>query len=273
MIAVDKIRKKEIHMSIAIITGASSGIGAEFARQIYATGAVDELWLVARRGERMRALAEEIGCPAKIIEADLCTGDGIEAVRTALEECESTVGYLVNAAGFGDLGTYDELEEIEVRRMIELNITALVLITNMVIPYMERGGRIIELGSASAFMPLPAFNVYASSKAFVLNYTKALNYEIRKHGIRATCFCPIWVATEFIGKAARADRTEPKKFKPLLDCKRAVRGCMRASKRGKAVYVTNWYARLEHLLSKLLPTAVLSRIWVGMLNRDISKER
>ena len=259
-------------MSVAIITGASSGIGAEFARQIYAAGGVEELWLIARRGERMRALADEIGCPAKIIEADLCTDHGLESVRTALAESSPRVGYLVNAAGFGDLGTYDELDETAVRRMIDLNIKALVIITNMVIPYMERGGRIIELGSASAFMPLPAFNVYASSKAFVLNYTKALNYEIKKHGIRATCFCPIWVETEFIGKAARGDRTEPKKFTPLLNCKRAVRGCMRASRRGRAVYVTNWYAKLEHLLAKLLPTAFLSRIWVGMLNRDISKE-
>lgn len=260
-------------MSVAIITGASSGIGAEFARQIYSSGDVDELWLIARRKERMEALGEELGAKYKVIEADLCTEAGIEAVRTALLESVPSVRYLVSAAGFGDLGTYDELEEAQVRRMIDLNITALVLITNMVIPYMERGGRIIELGSASAFTPLPAFNVYASTKSFVLHYTRALNYEIKKNGIRATCFCPIWVDTEFIGKAARHDRTEPKRYWPLLNCERAVRGCLKAARRGRALYVTNWYARLQHLLSKIAPSALGSRIWVGMLNKDITKER
>ena len=259
-------------MSIAIITGASSGIGAEFARQIYAGGGVDELWLVARRRERMEALGEEIGARVKIIEADLCTAEGIDAVRAALLSEKPKVKYLVSAAGFGDFGTYSEIDEVSVSRMIDLNAKALVLITNMVIPYMERGGRIIELGSASAFSVLPAFNVYASTKAFVLSYTRALNYEIKKDGLRATCFCPIWVNTEFIGKASRGDRTEPKKYWPLLDCKRAVAGCLKAAKRGRALYVTNWYARLMHLLSKIAPSALTSRVWVGMLNRDITKE-
>ncbi len=260
-------------MSIAIITGASSGIGAEFARQIYACGEVDELWLIARRRERMEALGAEIGARVKIIEADLCTTEGIGAVRAALDEGSPSVKYLVSAAGFGDFGTYAEIDEADVARMIDLNAKALVLITNMVIPHMERGGRIIELGSASAFAALPAFNVYASTKSFVLHYTRALNYEIKKDGICATCFCPIWVDTEFIGKAARGERTEPKKYWPLLDCKRAVAGCLRAARRGRVLYTTNWYARLMHLLSKIAPAALASRVWVGMLNKDITKEK
>ena len=167
-------------MSIAIITGASSGIGAEFARQIYALGGVDELWLVARRRERMEALGEQIGARVKIIEADLCTTEGIDAVREALLLRKPSVTYLVSAAGFGDFGTYDEIDEVDVARMIDLNVKALVLITNMVIPYMERGGRIIELGSASAFSVLPAFNVYASTKAFVLHYTQEVYHLVTK---------------------------------------------------------------------------------------------
>lgn len=256
-------------MGIAIITGASSGIGAQFARELRRTEGIDEFWLVARREERMRALGEELGTRVKIIEADLTTEEGVSALRLALEDEKPTVGYLVNAAGFGSFGTYGEVEEREVASMIDLNVKALVLITHMVIPYMERGGRIIELGSASAFTPLPAFNVYASTKAFVVHYTKALNFELREKGIRATCFCPGWVKTEFIDKATTGERTEPKGFSPLLDCERVVRGCVKAARRGRAMYVVGLYTKLQHLLYKLLPSSLLSRIWCGMLNRRL----
>ncbi len=256
-------------MGLAIITGASSGIGAQFARELKAREGINEFWFVARREERMYALADELGVDARIIEADLATDDGIEKLRLALEEEKPTVKYLVNAAGFGSFGTYAEVEAGEVASMIDLNVKALVLITHMVIPYMERGGRIIELGSGSAFTPLPAFNVYASTKAFVLHYTKALNYEIRGLGLTATCFCPGWVKTEFIGKATAGERTEPKNFAPLLDCERVVRGCVRAARRGKPMYVVGLYTKFQHMLYKLLPTGLLSRLWCGMLNRRV----
>lgn len=256
-------------MGIAIITGASSGIGAQFARELKRSEGITEFWFVARREERMRSLAEELGVSARIIEADLATDGGVEKLRATLAEHRPSVKYLVNAAGFGSFGIYSELEDQEVASMIDLNVKALVLITHMVLPYMERGGRIIELGSGSSFTPLPAFNVYASSKAFVLHYTKALNYEIRHLGLRATCFCPGWVKTEFIGKATAGERTEPKKFSPLLDCERVVRGCVRAARRGKAMYVVGLYTKLQHLLFKLLPDCILSRLWCGMLNRRL----
>ena len=144
-------------MSVAIITGASSGIGAEFAKG-YA-GRVDELWLVARRRERMVELGESLGVKYRVITADLCTSEGIDSLRHTLESEKPKVKYLVNAAGFGDFGAFDEISENKVEMMIDLNVKALVLITHMTIPYMERGGRIIQLGSGSCFTPLPYFNV------------------------------------------------------------------------------------------------------------------
>lgn len=256
-------------MGIAIITGASSGIGAQFARELKKSLGINEFWFIARREEKMRELAEELDVKAKIIEADLASDKGIDTVRAALEEEKPIVSYLVNAAGFGNFGTFAELPEREAASMIDLNCKALVLITHMVIPYMERGGRIIEMGSGSCFTPLPAFNVYAASKSFVLHYTKALNYEIHSLGLRATCFCPGWVKTEFIGKATMGERTEPKKFSPLLDCEHVVRGCVKAARRGKAMYVVGMFTKFQHLLFKLLPDCILSRLWCGMLNKKI----
>ncbi len=257
-------------MAIAIITGASSGIGEEFAKQLHTTEGIDEFWFVARRKERMEALRDRLGVKARIITADLTTEDGVNVVRDALEEEKPQIKYLVNAAGFGNFGTFEEIPESDVVKMIDLNVKALVLITHIAIPYMERGGRIIELGSGSCFTPLPAFNVYASSKSFVLHYTKALNFEIRKYGLRATCFCPGWVETEFLGKAtANSDVTMPKSMKPLLSCERVVKKCVRASRRGKTMCVTNWYTKLQHMLFKLTPDSFLSRTWLGMLTKKI----
>ena len=256
-------------MTVAIITGASSGIGAEFARG-YASR-VDELWLVARRADRMEALAKELSVKCRIITADLAKKEGIEAIRAALEAEKPEVKYLVNAAGFGDFGAFDEIDESKVEMMIDLNVKSVVLITHMVVPYMQRGGRIIQLGSGSCFTPLPYFNVYSSGKVFVLHYTKSLNFELKKYGVRATCFCPGWVHTEFLGKAtAKAGVTRPRDnaMKPLLDCKKVVKGCIKAADKGRAMYVTNWYTKMQHLLFKILPDPILTHLWLGMLEKE-----
>jgi len=253
------------YMSIAIITGASSGIGSEFARQLKSMAGVEEFWFIARRTEKMEALRDELGVKAKIISADLSLPEGIDAVREALSAEKPTVRFLVNAAGFGNFGAFDQIPENDIVKMIDLNDKALVLITHMTIPYMERGGRIIELGSGSCFTPLPNFNIYASSKIFVLHYTKALNYEIKKYGLRATCFCPGWVETEFLGKATARDTvTKPKSMKPMLKCKDVVRRCVKASIKGRTMCVTNWYTKLQHLLFKTVPDNILTNLWMGM---------
>ena len=152
--------------------------------------------------------------------------------------------------------------------MIDLNVKALVRITHMTVPYMERGGRIIEMGSASCFTPLPGFNVYASSKAFVLHYTKALNYELRPYGVRATCFCPGWVRTEFLPLATSVPGVPvPRATKPLLEVETVVACCIRAAVRGRTMCVTNWYTKLQHLLFKLLPDPLLTKMWLRMLTK------
>lgn len=259
-------------MSVAIITGASGGIGSEFARQLNKLGVIDEFWFVARNESRMQALADELGVKAKIISADLTTMDGINKVRSALEEEKPSVSFLVNASGFGNYGAFDEISEDEIIKMIDLNAKALVLITHMTVPYMERGGRIVELGSGSCFTPLPYFNVYSSSKVFVLHYTKSLNYELRKYGVRATCFCPGWVDTEFLGKSLANGNTHPKSMKPLLKCEDVVRRCVKASLKGRVMCVTNWYTKLQHLTFKLLPDKLLTGAWLGMLVKDENKD-
>lgn len=252
-------------MGIALITGASSGIGREFAKQLKESWGIEEFWLVARRKDRMEALAEELSIKARIISADLCTEEGVAAVREVLESEKPEIKVLINAAGFGKFGAHDQISERDTARMIDLNCKALVLITHMCLPYMEKGGRIIEMGSGSCFTPLPNFNVYAASKSFVLHYTKALYYEVKKYGVTATAFCPGWVHTEFLD-AAGVDQSvnHPKQTKPLLNVETVVRGCLRAAKKGKKMFVTNWFTKMQHMLFKIVPDGILSRLWLKM---------
>ena len=258
-------------MSTAVITGASSGIGRAIALKLRDIAGIRKFWLIARNEERLREPERELGegCECKIISADLAAEEGIELYRTALTEEKPEISFLVNAAGLGTFGAFDTLSEKTVRTMIDVNITATVLITHMSVPYIKRGGRIIELGSGSCFTPLPHFNIYSSSKVFVLHYTKSLNYELRPYGIRATCFCPGWVETPFLPKSLDAPGAYvPKKMSPLLDVDRVSEGCVRASIKGKTMYVTNWYTKLQRVLFKLLPDPILTRMWLGMLKKN-----
>ena len=260
-------------MSLAIITGASSGIGREFAFKLRDLAGVDEFWLIARNTDRLNAVAEELSVKCKIISADLTKKEGIKKYREALEAEKPEISYLVNAAGFGVFGAFDTLDESKVEGMIDLNIKASVLITHMSVPYVRKGGRIIELGSGSAFTPLPHFNVYAASKAFIVHYTKALNFELKPYSVRATCFCPGWVETAFLAKSLDAPGAYvPKKFSPVLNPEKIVKGCVKASVKGKRMYVTGWYTKMQHMLYKFMPSALLSKIWLGMLRKNDSKE-
>jgi short-subunit dehydrogenase len=254
-------------MSVAIITGASSGLGREFALQLYRANEVDEFYLIARREDRLKELKNELDGKAKVISADLTTSEGINKIREALISDKPDVKYLINASGFGKFGDYSEISEEETERMIDLNVKASVLITHMTIPYMKKGSHIIELGSGSCFTPLPNFNVYAAGKSFILHYTKALKYEIKPLGITATAFCPGWVDTEFLGKATEIDGAKgpkAKAIKPLLRADKVVAKAIRDAKRGRVMSVTNWYTKLQHLLFKILPDCLLTKAWLGM---------
>ncbi len=259
-------------MRVALITGASSGIGREFALQLYRSGEADFFYIIARRRQRLDMLASELDGKAKIIEADLSRREDIDRIAAILADDKPSVRYLVNAAGYGKFGDWSEINDDDVCGMIDVNVKALVLMTNTVIPYMERGGHIIQMGSASCFTPLPSFNVYASSKAFVLHYTKALKYELRDKKISVTAFCPGWVDTEFLGVAKdKSDVRMPREMKPLLRADRVVRGALKAAKHGRVMYVTNSFTKLQHLLSKILPDCILTKIYLGMLTKPKEK--
>lgn len=192
-------------MRIILITGASSGLGAEFARQIdKGRDLFDEFWLVARRKDRLEDLAGDLSHKSRVFPLDLMDKSSMSVLKNALEEKNIVVSLLVCAAGMGVQGRIDEFCEADNDKMIDLNCRAAVDITGLCIPYMKPGGRIIEICSTAGFHPMPGLGVYSASKAFLLTYTKELHYEMIKKGINVTAVCPYWIKdTEFIPKSKK----------------------------------------------------------------------
>lgn len=208
---------------VAIITGASSGLGREFARQLDARQVADELWLVARNEKALTDVAGELDTPSRAVAADLTSEADIANIRATLSAEDPRVTFLVNAAGFGKFGDWQTISDAAVDSMIDLNCRGLVDMTRATLPYMERGSRIIQVASAAAFTPLPHMNVYAATKSFVLHYTRALRWELHGTGITATALCPTWVKTGF-EKVARTSGGGPRRGAPPRRADAAGRG-------------------------------------------------
>ena len=189
---------------VAIITGASSGLGRECARQLDAQQVADELWLVARNEKALTDVAGELDTPSRAVAADLTSEADIANIRATLSAEDPRVTFLVNAAGFGKFGDWQTISDAAVDSMIDLNCRAAVDVTDAAFPYLHPGSQVLEICSTAGFQPIPGLNVYAATKAFLLSYTQTLHYELSPAGIHVTAVCPYWVKdTEFIGIAEK----------------------------------------------------------------------
>lgn len=188
-------------MKIAVITGASSGMGLEFAKAIDTEETLDEIWLIARRRERLEELAKKLRTPARVLPMDLGDPASFEEYKKLLEEEKPLISTLCNVAGFGRFALFTETPLDVNLSMIDINDKALVAMTQLSLPYMKRGSRVINLDSLSAFQPVPYQCIYGSTKAFVLSFSRALNVELEPRGIRVMAVSPGWVKTEFFEHA------------------------------------------------------------------------
>jgi uncharacterized protein len=194
----------------ALITGASAGLGAEYAK-LFAVDRHDVV-LVARRRDRLEALSKELrgthGIKAHAIDADLAAPDGTRRVLEEVKRLGLEVGFLVNNAGFGTSGAFEKLDLKRELEMVQVNIVALMTLTRELLPGMiaRKRGRILNVGSTAGFQPGPFMAAYYASKAFVNSFTEALAYELRGTGVTATVSCPGATATEF-STVAGTDRS------------------------------------------------------------------
>lgn len=246
-------------MNIAVITGASAGMGREFAVQLDRQQKYDEIWVIARRGDRLLTLSGALRAKVRPIPLDLTANGSIRLYKDLLAQLQPTVKTLVNAAGFGLFGNFADLPLEEQLNMVDLNCGALVAMTHVTLPYMEKGSEIYEFASIASMQPIPFLNIYAATKAFVKSFTRALNRELRPRGIRAMAICPCWVDTEFFDRANQYARIPY--YSHIWNARDVVRTAVRDMRRGKDVSVHGTSIKAQYLMAKLLPHKLIMDIW------------
>jgi hypothetical protein len=238
-----------MHKKIAIVTGASSGLGVEFAKQIDKKKILDEIWLVARREQNLKEVARQLKKSKGIIlKTDLTKKQDIQKLIKKLEKEKPNLRLLVNNAGFGKKGYFQKILLKTQQEMIELNVKALVTLTYEGIKYMTKGSEIIQVASTAGFAPLPGFNVYSATKAFVLNFANALNEELKSKGIHTIAVCPGPVKTEF------TKRSEGKSIIPKeATAKKVVAKALKDLKKKRWTSIYSFRIKILAMIMKLLP--------------------
>ena len=243
---------------IAIVTGASSGMGREMVYLLADRfAALEEIWVIARRRDRLEELVGNVPVSLRILPLDLMNEEDLGALSVLLKREEPNVKILVNGAGYGKTGAVGTIRQDLSTGMVRLNDEALVAVTEMVLPYISRNSRIIEFASAAAFMPQPGFAVYAASKAFVLSYSRALSAELKKRNIYVTAVCPGPVETEFFGIALNGGKLAPIKKLTMADPKKVAKKALTDSMKGKRMSVYGPWMKAFYVLCKIVPAEVL----------------
>jgi len=248
-------------MKTAIITGASSGLGWELARQMEDVfPEIECYWLIARRADRLESLAISLpGRSTVCLPMDLCDPMSFVSLRDRLAAEKPEISLLVNCAGCGYLGRVGEMDTATQTRMVDLNVRALTAVTNIVVPFMAEGGRILNVSSIASFCPNPRMTVYSSTKAYVSSFTVGLNEELRRRKISVTAVCPGPMPTEFLPLAGVTGHSSTFEFLPYCDQIRVAGGALRAAKAGRTIYTPKLIYKAYRLLAKLTPSKLLVR--------------
>lgn len=256
-------------MRIAIVTGASSGMGREFVRQLHNYIQPDEIWAVARRSAALEALASETAIPVRPIVLDLGKEKSFQQFADLLDAEKPEVELLVNAAGFGKFGDFEAIPLEDDLSMIDLNCKALVAMTRIVLPYMHRGSHILQLDSLSAFQPVPYITTYGATKAFVLSYTRSCNAELKPRGIRMMAMNPAWVKTEFFNHAFQTNN-KVQYFNYVYEAEDVVAtGLKDLYKSKKDISIHGLPVKLQVLGVKLLPHSLVMKVWMNQQKKPL----
>jgi hypothetical protein len=259
-------------MKIAVVTGASSGMGREAVIQIADRfGGIEEIWVIARRRNSLEELCREVPVPLRIFSLDLMEENSLDILDWELKQRMPEVKILVNAAGYGKIGDVGTMDLSEEAGMVRLNCEALCGITHLMLPYMSNHSRILMFASAAGFLPQPGFAIYAATKAFVIHYSRGLNTELRSRDIVVTAICPGPVATEFFAVAETHAKMASYKKKVMANPRRVVRRALRDSMMGKTLSIYGPAMKGFWLLCKILPHGLILQMLERMTTGEESK--
>ncbi len=249
-------------MNIAVITGASSGMGAYFAEWTdKLRDDIDEIWLIARREDKLKEVSKKLNKKVKIVPLDITLKESYSAFSRLLESEKANVRLLINNAGYGKLGVFDDIATDDNIGMIRLNCEALTVMSSLTLPYMTKGAEIINSCSIASFAPNTRMAVYSSTKAYVLSLSRAMREELKKREINVLAVCPGPMDTEFLGVAG-IDKGKSRTFDTLPRVNPSViaRKSIIASKNRKAVYTNRLFYKFYRLLAKLLPHSLVMKM-------------
>ena len=247
-------------MKIAVITGASSGMGREFVIQLDQQQSFDEIWVIARRRDRLEALQSDVKSKIRPICLDLTKEESIVEYQKLLEEHKPEVAVLVNASGFGRFAAFEDIDLETQYRMIDLNVKAYVGITYATLPYLREESEVYQLDSLSSFQPVPYIGVYGATKAFVLSFSRALNVELKKKKIHVMAVCPGWVKTEFFDHAV-TDESVITYYNKFFTAEEVITRALKDMKRRRDVSICGFSVRAQVFFTKLLPHKLVMKIW------------
>jgi short-subunit dehydrogenase len=248
----------------ALVTGASAGIGREFARQL--TGRARSLVLVARRVERLEELRDELSrrdpnLNVHIRAVDLSQASEVEELYQWLEREKIAIDFLINNAGLGDRGVFATAEPQRVREMLAVNVAALTMLTRALLPEMikKKRGAVLNVSSSAGFLPVGGLAVYAATKAYVTSFSEAVRTEVHGTGVTVSALCPGPVHTEFSQVAGRNSARREKSGPEFthVSVEEVVRAGLRAIERDKPLVIPGVIMKIAMLLVRLTPMPLL----------------
>ena len=249
-------------MKIAVITGASAGLGTEFVRAaIKMRPDLEEIWVIARRGERLQELKKELGEKIRPLALDITDTAAQEEYTALLKDADAKVVLLINNAGFGKLGSFDELTSEENGGMVRLNCEALTVWSSITLPFMPDGSEIINSCSIASFAPNIRMAVYCSTKAYVMSLSRCMRAELKKRRINVLAVCPGPMDTEFLA-VANITKGASHTFDtlPRVNPRIMAEKSLIASKKHKGVYTNRLFYKFYRVLAKLLPHSLVMKV-------------
>ena len=253
-------------MKIAVVTGASSGMGREFVYAVDREYDLDEIWVIARRADRLNELSKECRTKIRALAWDLADKNSFDEYKTLLENEKPGISVLVNAAGYGLFGTFEEMDLNDQLGIAEVNDKALTAMCLLSLPYMKSGDTIINIGSNSSWQPVPYMAVYAASKAYVLSFSRAIGRELKNRGIHVMCVCPGWIKTEFMDRAVHDDTV--KYYDRWYTAKQVIDQAMKDLKKKKKVSILGAPVRRQVRLVKYLPVDFVMNTWCKQQGKE-----
>ena len=248
-------------MTVAVITGASAGLGREFLAalpELYPE--IEEYWLIARRRDKLEEVARSVSVPCRIVPLDLTEDDSYRRLADEAAENKPDIRLLINNSGCGFLGNVGEGELGRQTAMIDLNLKGLTAVTHILLPYMNRGAAIVNVSSIASFCPNARMTVYSAGKAYVTAFTYGIGEELRGRGITATAVCPGPMDTEFIQLGGIKGNSKTFDVLPYCDPKKVARGALKAAKKGKANYTPLLFYKFYRGVAKILPVEVVMKM-------------